>query len=412
MNHWTKRLLWLLLLALGGLALFRAFRTPPVLVDLATVARGTLLVSVDDDGRTRVRERFTIAAPMDGRLLRTPLRAGAQIRAGETVLAEFQPLATRLLDKRSRAEAEARVASAEAALSESKALVARAEADLDFATQDLARRKELVASGSEAQAGYDRALRDERRATESLTATRFAQEVSERQLQLARAGLMEESPGSATTETVIPLLSPIDGQILRVFEESSRPVLAGTPLFEVGDIRALEIVADYLSQEAVKVQPGMPVWIEGWGGERALEGRVRLVEPGGFTKVSALGVEQQRVNIVVEPPAAEPDAPGAAGAGERWSSDWSALQDGYRVELRIVIWAGEGVLIVPTGALYREGSAWAVFIVEAGVARRREVSLGHRNGLEAEVLDGLEPGEVVVLYPSELIEDGTEVEPR
>jgi len=292
-------------------------------------------------------------------------------------------------------------------LKESSALASRAEADLDFALQDLERRKALVSSGSEAQEGYDRALRDERRARESLTAARYAEEVARQELRLAEAGLMEEGQGGETTE--IPLLAPIDGQILRVFEESSRPMLAGTPLFEVGDTSALEVVADYLSQEAVKVQPGMPVWIEGWGGERSLEGRVRLVEPGGFTKISALGVEQQRVQVVVDPPAPHPSGP---PAGEGFATDWSALRDGYRVELRIVIWAGDGVLIVPTGALFREGDSWAVYVVRHQIARRREVQLGHRNGLEAEVLGGLEPGDVVVLYPSELLADGSEVEAR
>jgi len=399
---WIKRVLWVLVGAAVVLAFVRAFRTPPVLVDVAEVARGELVVTVDDDGRTRVRDRYTIHAPTDGRLLRIPFRAGARVVAGETVLAEFEPRTPVLLDARTRAEAEARVEAAEASVERTRAVLAQAEADLDYAKAELARRRELVRSGTETQSQLDLAQRDERRADEGLRAARFALDVSEHELGVARAALVEETNG--TPGGVLALRSPIDGRVLRVFEESARTIAAGTPILEIGDTARLEVVAEYLSQDAVKVAPGMHVLLDGWGGElpgageETLHGEVRLVEPGGFTKVSALGVEEQRVDVLVDP--VEP------------LEGWARLQDGYRVDLRIVVARREDVVIVPTGALFRERDAWAVFVVEDGVAREREVELGQRNGLEAEVARGLAPGERVVLYPSELVGDGTAVEVR
>jgi len=424
MKKWIKRSVWSLVGIGAILLVVRAYRGTPTLVDAATVARGPLLVTVDDDGRTRVRERYIVSAPIGGRLLRTALRPGDGVRARDTLVAEFAPTAPDLLDARSRAEAHARLKRAEAALSEAQAREALAEADRVYAVAELERTRDLAQKGVKPREVLERAERDERRSQAALRAAQFAVQVGHYELELARASLLETNPvepepdpaevasgangdsgwGPVGADGKLLLRSPIDGTVLRVFEESARTLAAGTPILEVGSTRALEIVADYLSQDAVKIRPGLDVFIEGWGGElpggeeRVLRGRVRVVEPGGFTKVSALGVEEQRVDVVIDP------------VGEE--DEWAALGDGYRVEVRVLLWREDDALIVPTGALFREGDAWRVFVDEEGRARRRAVEIGRRNGLEAQVLGGLEEGERVVLYPSDLIGEGSRVEAR
>jgi len=427
----TGVLVWGTLGLLVVFALARAFRPSPVLVDLGTVRQGTLRVTVDDDGRTRVRERFTISAPIQGRLLRTPLKAGDEVRGADTVVAEFQPAAPDPLDVRSRREAEARLARAEAALAEAQARQSQAAAEHEFAETDLARVTKLVGQGVAPREELDRARRDAATGEEAERAAERAVDVARYAVEEARAALLEvsaaDSPAAPSAPRAVEksekvmkgtvphpfvesdagrllLRAPIDGEVLRVFEESARTLAAGTPILEVGDTRNLEIIADYLSEDAVRVKPGMAVMVSGWGGDRVggdesvLHASVRLVEPAGFTKVSALGVEEQRVNIIMDP-VGDADA-------------WAAFGDGYRVELQIVLWEGHDVIVVPTGALFREGSGWAAFVVKNGRAHRRAVDVGHMGGLEAEVTGGLEPGERLVMYPSELITDGTRVEPR
>jgi HlyD family secretion protein len=343
------------------------------------------------------------------------------VRAGETVVAEFVPVAPELLDPRSRQEAQARLLRAEAARHEAEARREQAAADLKYAVAELQRMRELAKRKIQAQGALDEAVRDEQRAREGGRAASFAVQVAEFERDLAQASLQESSveqlaetaggPSAAgrggtdgAEDRGLTLHSPITGTVLRVFEENTRTLAAGTPILEVGNTAALEVVADYLSQDAVKVRPGMDVLVEGWGGEMAhgeeqtLSGRVRVVEPGGFTKTSALGVEEQRVNIIVDP--ADDDA------------GWAALGDGYRVELRIVLLDRADLLIVPMGAVFREGDAWMVFVDERGKARKRTIEIGAHNGLEAEIVGGLEAGERVVLYPSTLIADGTPIAAR
>ncbi len=401
MSSWLKRSLWLIVILAGAALFVRAFESQPVLVDIATVERGDLVVTVDDDGRTRLRERFVISAPCDGQLLRTPLKAGAAVSANETELAEFQPRVPELLDARARAAANARVERAAAALEQAKAAHAQSEAQLRYATADLLRRNELMKTGSETAHEKDRAERDERLATAGLRSAEYAVVVAEHELGLARAGLVEDVDEQREPTR---LYSPIDGDVIQVFEESARTISAGTPILEIGNASAIEVVADFLSQDAVKIRPGMRVMVEGWGGdgpgaeEQVLRAHVRLLEPGGFTKISALGVEEQRVNVIIDP-----SAPTAG---------WRQLQDGYRVELRVVIREQKDVLLVPVGALFREKDDWAVFVVTQGHAEKRTVSLGTHNGLHAEVLGGLASDEQVVLYPSALIADGVAIEAR
>lgn len=412
-KHW-KWILWagagLLLLVF----LVRSFRPAPVPVDVATIQRGPLLVTVDEDGWTRVRERYTIPAPIQGHLLRTTLDPGDPVRAHDTIVAEFAPISPGLLDARSRAEALARLARAEAAVKEMSARQEQASADLELASAELGRIEGLVKSGVSSSAKLDAARRDEQRAREGFRAAQFAVEVAGYEEKIARASLKEpgeepdggESREGSTVEEGrhLRLHSPVSGRVLRVYEESARYLPAGSPILQVGNTELLEIVADLLTQDAVKVRPGMEVLVSGWGGEedsgeeRVLRGRVRVVEPGGFTRVSALGVEEQRVNVIVDP------------VGEKDS--WATLGDGFRVELQIILWQEEDVLTVPAGALFREGSDWVVFVVQDARARRQAVRLGKRGSLRAQVLEGLQSGDQVILYPSELIEDGAPVKIR
>jgi HlyD family secretion protein len=378
------------------------------------------MVSVEDDGRTRVRERYVISAPVDGRLLRTALEPGDSVLAGETLVAEFAPTASRLLDARTRAESQARAQRAEAALAEAEARRTAAEAELELATAQAARIRELSSKGLADDAALDQAVFDERRAQAGLEAAEFAVQVGRFEREIALASLIEpveeglegarsDAPlenldGSAPTDGRMLLRSPIDGAVLRVFEESARTLPAGTPILEVGNVEALEVVADFLTTDAVRIQPGQEVPLAGWGSElgatEALAGRVRVVEPGGFTKISALGVEEQRVNVIVD---LDPPRPGTV---------LPSLGDGYRVDVEVVLWRGEDLLLVPTGALFPEAGSWFVFAIEDGRATRRELELGRQGELAAEVRSGLEQGERVVLYPSELIEDGTRVSAR
>ncbi|MFT5291280.1 MAG: HlyD family secretion protein [Planctomycetota bacterium] len=394
---WIKRALWAALLVLLLFGVKRALAPTVVMVDAVEVTRGDLELSLGDDGHTRVVERYTINAPVAGTLLRVALDAGAVVQADSTVLAEFEPLRSDPLDARSRAQAEAQLGMAEAAEVEALDHVATAKLDVEYTAVELARFEELIALEADSVVNLDRARFEHSRAVRVLEAARTHVRIAEFEIALAQALL--ESPDVSSESGLIALRSPIDGTVLRILEESARPLPAGTPLLEVGDLSALEIVADFLSQDAVQVRPGMAVEVTGWGGEPALlQGRVRLVEPSGFTKLSALGVEEQRVNIIIDPDG-QPEA-------------WGRLADGFRVDARILLELVSDITIVPTGALFRRGEDWAVYVSEAGLARERQVVIGVRNGLEAEVMSGLEPGESVILYPSELITDGAVVELR
>lgn len=393
------------LAVLAGAALWRAFTPSPLLVEVATVRHGVLEITADDDGRTRVRDRFTISAPILGTLLRTPLRAGDAVRANDTVVAEFLPSASSPLDPRAREEAKAKLAAAEAAVERAEADRARADAELQYARTTYDRSTDLYAKRVIPREELDAAQRDRAAAEAALRATESALHVAQHDVDIARAALHGGGkPADVEADGRMMLRSPIDGSVLRIHEESARTLAVGSPILEVGDVTNVEIVAEYLTQDAVRVRPGMDVRLEGWSVDigaadgATLHGRVRVVEPGGFTKVSALGVEEQRVNILIDP----------VGDPEQWA----AIGDGYRVETRIVLWRGADVVVVPTGALFREGDAWAVFVVDHGRARQRTIKLGHSGGLEAEVVEGLSDGDTVILYPSELVDDDARVEPR
>ncbi len=366
---------------LVGAALAVALRPRPVLVDLVTAERGHLRVTIDEEGQTRVRDRFIVSAPLAGRVLRIELQPGDRVEAGKTALATFLPTDPALLDLRTRAQGEARVKAAEAVLERARAERGRTQAELEFAEADLKRQIELrendLISREELEAGQLRA--------------RTAGDA-------ARAMLLQTQGGQAAAGSAITLRSPIDGVVLRRLRESEAVVPAGEPLLEIADPKRLEVVADLLSTDAVKVQPGAPVLIEQWGGERTLHGQVRLVEPYAFTKISALGVEEQRVNVIIDFADVE-DA-------------WEAMGDGFRVEVRVVIWEEADVLTVPTSSLFRQGDAWAVYAVRDGHAVLQTVDVGRRNGTEAQILSGLQAGDRVIAYPSDAIVDGVAVAER
>jgi HlyD family secretion protein len=359
-------------------------------VEVAQVTVGPLQVTVDEDGETRVHDRFLVSAPVAGRVSRIELREGDPV-VQHQVVGELLPLP---LSAREREEQLARITAAEALVREASERVRHAQADHEQARRERQRMDKLVTDGFISEQAAEQARVAEITTANELEAARFRARSAEADLRAARAALMAVNAvrgGSAR----IPVRSPVAGKVLRILEQSERVVAAGTPLITIGDPTRLEIVADLLSTEAVKVKAGMPVLLEGWGGDKPLRARVRVVEPYGFTKVSALGVEEQRVNVVAD----FVDPPGPLG-------------DGYRVGTKIIIWSGEEVLKAPVSALFRRGDGWGVFVMEGGRAKRRAVQIGHRSALEAEILKGLQHGERVIRHPSNDINDGTRVNVR
>lgn len=373
-----------------------AFRPQPVAADFATVQRGPLDVTVDEEGRTRVHDRYVVSAPLPGRMRRIELEPGDPVVAGKTVLARFQPADPVLLDARTRAELQARVRAAEAAIGQARAERERIRAELAFAQTEFKRAQKLLEERVIAARELEVTERQVKTLERALQSGDFAVRTAEYQLQVARSSLLQST--SDRGPTLIPLYSPVNGVVLRKLQESETVVPTGQPLLEVGNLQDMEIVSDLLSSAAVAVAPGQPAHIEQWGGDRPLRGRVRRKEPSGFTKISALGVEEQRVNVLVDF-----DEPYEA---------WKSIGDGYRVELRIVTLHKEDVIKVPTSSLFRHESKWAVYKVDSDRAVRQVVEVGARNGLEAEIISGLQPGERIVVYPSEAMADGVKVRAR
>lgn len=391
----TRILVWLVLAAVAA-AFVWAFMPKPLEVATATVERGFLRITLDEEGQTRVRDRYVVSAPVDGKVLRIEHEPGDTVRSGSTILARFQPSRPGFLNSRTRAEAQARVARSEAQVERARVELDRANAERDHAEAELARHEQLHAEGLMADNRLEAARLRAVTASEAVRGAESAIVVSELELERARTSLIEAGATGTDQGDVIVLRSPISGVVLQRLRESESVVPSGEPLIEVGDPEDLEIVSDMLSMDAVQIDPGDPVLIEQWGGETTLRGVVRQVEPFGFTKISALGVEEQRVNVIVDF-----EDPRAA---------WEALGDGYRVEIRVVVWETDNSLKAPSSSLFRNGDDWAVYVIdELSLARLREVQIGRRNALEAEVLAGLEQGDQVIAYPGDSIEDGMEV---
>jgi HlyD family secretion protein len=398
----TRRrwMLWGGLAAVAAVGLLLALRKAPVEVDVAGVTRGRLAVTLDEEGETRVRERYVVSAPVAGRLRRIDLEPGDPVQAKKTVVATFVPGDPALLDLRARGEVDARVGAARAAEQRTRAESDRARAQLALARSEHTRVRRLAEGGVASQAELDRVKQNLESAQSTLSAAERAAAGAMQELRAAQARALEVESGESRGGRLenLTLRSPIDGVVLRRLRESEAVVPAGEPLLEVGDPANLEIVADYLSADAVAMKPGMPVEIERWGGEKALSGRVRRVEPGGFLKISALGVEEQRVNVIIDF-----EDPRAA---------WAALGDGYRVEVRVVTWQGNDVVKVPGSALFRQGDGWAVFRVRDRRAELESVDVGHRGELEAEIRSGLSPGDKVIVHPPEDLKPGAKVKVR
>ncbi len=375
-------------------AVVLALRPRPVPVDVATVARGALSVTIEETGITRVKDRYVISAPVAGSISRQLLEAGDPVKEGD-VVAEIAPSLAPLLDTRSRSEAQARVTAALSALGQAQALAARANVAQDLARDDLARKRTLAHGGSLPPQDLERAEFELRMRGEEVASAAFAVKVAAGQLRVAQAALGGDA---ASRDRHVDVVAPASGRVLRVLQKSAGVVPAGAPLLEVGDPEALELVADLLTTDAVRVQPGTPVAIQGWGGDRALAARVRRVEPSAFTKLSALGVEEQRVNVI--------------GAFTEPRTAWAALGDNFRIEARLTLWQGDGVIKVPQGAAFRHGDGWAVFRVESGRARLAPVQIGHRGETEVEITSGLSPGMVVAVHPGDRVKDGARVEPQ
>jgi HlyD family secretion protein len=394
---WLRRGLGALFVLILGAAITWAWLPKPVPVDLAPVSRGELDVSIDEDGRTRVKDRYRISAPLLANLARIELHPGDAVQPG-TVLARLVPLSPPLLDARSRAGAEAQVAAAAAARSQALATIGRVQTSLEFARSELARQRQLSGTGATSARSTEQAELQERTLREELASAQFGAKVAENQLRVAQASLGRLDAKGRASDEQLEITAPVAGRVLQVLQQSEGVVQPGTPLIELGDPAALELVVDVLTSDAVHVRPGTPVRIERWGGEYPLRAHVRLVEPSAFTRISALGVEEQRVNLIVDL-----DEP-----AERWAS----LGDGYRVEARILLSQGSDVLRVPAGAVFRRGDGWAVFLSEQGKARLVTVKVGRRNAHHVEVLEGLSEGAQVVVHPSDRVVDGASIAQR
>lgn len=391
-RRWTRRWPWfagaaLLLLVVAGLW------PKPLPVETAVAERGDLVVTVSEEGMTRVTHRYVISAPVAGQLRRIDWKAGAVVEAGVTPIAVLETSGADFLDARSLAQAEARVRAAEAGRSAAAAQKERAAAAAKLYAADFERLRRLREQQATSTQEFEAAEMQASVARQDERSAQFALQVAEYELQQVRALLVRGRVGEGAEPLVIT--SPVSGRILRVYQESARVVPAGFALVEVGDPTELEARIEVLSRDGVAVQPGARVLIEQWGGPEPLEARVRLVEPSAFTKISALGVEEQRVYVVAD--FIDP------------LSKRLTLGDNYRVEGRIVLWEGKNVLRVPAGALFQRGGRWQAFVVSHGRAALRMVTVGQSNGLETEVREGLREGERVAVYPGDKVADGSRV---
>ncbi len=392
---WRRRIVIALIAAGVGWGLYSGFRPQPVAVDLGAATRGPLRVSIEQEGRTRVVNRYVITAPVAAWARRIDLEAGDPVRGGAPV-ARLEPQRAEVLDVRRRAESESRVAAAEANVGAARQREQAALAGADLARKSLDRMRVLRASGHVTAEAEDRARAESDRADSELRSARFSGATARHELEAARTALRYAAAGGAGSPILVT--SPVDGRVLKIDHKSEGAVAMGQPLLEIGDPRDLEVEVDVLSADAVRIHPGIRVLLERWGGEKPLEGRVRVIEPAGFTKVSALGVEEQRVWVIVSftSPATE----------------WQRLGDGYRVEAAFVIWESPDVLQIPASALFRDGDGWAAYVVDEGRAVKRRIEAGRRNGLAAQVLSGIREGEQVVVHPDDRLRDGVVVKSR
>ena len=395
--QWRRRIGWISVLVVVLAAIIYGYMPRPVVVKAVGVARRPLRVIVEEEGKTRVIDRFLISAPVAGYSRRIELDVGDSVEKGQGVV-ELEPIRSRVLDPRSRAEAQARISAAQAALKAAEESAEAARANNDYAEGELKRVRRLYEEGTVSKDSLDQAETEARQRRARRRSAEFSVEVARFDLEAARTALRYSAAGNAeNSDEMVIIKAPVKGCVLKLYHQSEGTVQSGKALIEIGDPKALEVEIDVLSPDAVRISRGTLVLFHRWGSETILEGRVRVVEPVAFTKISALGVEEQRVLVIIDitsPP-----------------EMWERLGDGYRVEATFILWEGEDVLQVPTSALFRHGDGWAVFAIEDGRARRREVEVGRRSGLRVEIVSGLSPGESVITHPDDTIEDGVAVRP-
>ncbi len=378
-------------------ALYLAIRKPPYSVDLASVTRAPMTVTIDDEGETRVHDLFIVAAPINGRLTRIELEPGDPVIAGRTIVARLTATAPDFLDSRTETRVQAQVQALDAVLASSAMRISQARAAYELAAKERERVSALFKRGFATQAALDQADTNVVQTSAALSEVIRATEAARFDRDAARANLLSPASNLAPGK-LLDVRSPVSGTVMRLPRESEATVPAGTPLIELGNPRNLEIVTDLLSADAVRISPGSRVLIDNWGGAQPLNGRVRRIEPFGFTKISALGVEEQRVNVIIDiidPP-----------------EKWSKLGHGFRVIVRVVEWESKDTLQLPISALFRDKGKWAVFVVKQERAVLVPVTIGHMNDERAEVRNGLNNGVTVILHPSEKISEGARVSQR
>lgn len=405
---WLKRGGWMVAAAAAVAGIVWLAWPAPIGVDLAAATLGPMEVTADDDGRTRVQHVYTVSAPIAGKVLRishpkgthrVSLHVGDPVIADETVVAVMQPATPGFIDVRSRSQLEAELAAAEAAVKQGEAEVLRLEAAVAFFRAELQRAEALARTQTISTQAVDKAKFDLDTNSAALISAKAQVDLRRSMRDSFAARLMDpaRAPPTADSACCVQIRAPVTGRILRIIQESEAVVQMGAPLIEIGDPADLEIVADLLSSDAVQIKPGAAVRIDGWGGP-PLKGRVRRVDPAGFLKVSALGIEEQRVRVTID--------------FEGGPEIWSRLGHDFRVVVHVTIWNSDSALAVPTGALFRKGNDWAVYTVRDGRARTAIVQVGHRNNRQAEILSGLSAGDLLILHPSDRVNDGARVAGR
>lgn len=380
------------------LAIVYGFLPKPVPVDVAKAFRGPLRVTVEEEGKTRVRDRYVLSAPVPGFMRRIDLEVGDIVREGQP-LVELEPLKSELLDPRTRATGKAGVLSAAASLRAEEAKVRAARADADYAQKNLERIRRLAEKGYVSKDYFDKVEAEAKRTRAAVFSSEAAVKVAHSELEKAQAALRYSAADSVgPVGKVVMVRTPVGGSVLKIHHKSEGVVPSGEPLIDIGDPQKIEVEVEVLSRDAVKIRPGTTVLFKRWGGDKDLMGKVRIVEPEGFTKISSLGVEEQRVLAIVDITSADESLP--------------RLGDGYRVEASFIIWEGAQVLQVPASALFRKQDGWAVFVIKNGRAYLREVKVGQRTGLAAEIVSDLSEGEAVVAHPDSSIGDGVRVRSR
>lgn len=395
---WQKNLGWIITAVIVVAALAYGLKPQPALVETAVIEKGQFQVTINEEGITRVKDRYVISAPVSGYVRRIDLDIGDTVEK-QQILTQLEPLRSNVLDPRNRAEAEARVAAANSALLVAQQQAEAAKVDADFANQEFERKQKLKAKGFISEEELHAAQTEKRRADAVLRSARFSVDVAKYDLQAANT-LLQYSAAQKTDGVLrehVPIESPVNGSVLSIHRKSEGVVNAGTPLLEVGDPAALEVAVDVLSFDAVNIAPGMEVSLQRWGGD-SIKGAVRVVEPVGFTKVSALGVEEQRVWVIVDLVSPR--------------DQWQRLGDGYRMDATFLVWQADNVVIAPNASLFRLNNEWQVFKLVDGEVQQQQVTVGKRNGLHAQILKGLAPGDEVVVHPDSELKDGGEVTVR